>query len=314
MRAITMKEFGGPEVLQLTEVPDPQQRPAHHLIDVHRAGVNYADMHVRNNDYISPVELPYIPGNEVVGTAADGRRFVGLTRGGGYAEKALVHHRTAWAVPDDITDEQAITLALQGQSAWHLLFTSAELKSGQTVVIPAAAGGVGSLAVQLAKQAGAKVIALASTEEKRRLARDLGADAAVDSGSANLTEEITEGAGGPVHVALEMTGGPVLPAILGALAPHGRLVVYGYASGQMSDLPSRFLIEKSITVSGFGLPNLYSDRDALPTSIEALFGAVREGWLKPVTGGVYALGDASAAHSAMAARTHVGKLSLDATR
>lgn len=309
-----MKAFGGPEVLLLTEVPDLQQRGAYHLLNVSRAGVNYADVHVRNNTYLTPVTLPYVPGNEVVGATADGRRFVGLTPGGGYAEQAHVHRRVAWPVPDDISDDQAVCLALQGQSAWHLLFTVAQVTAGQSVVIPAAAGGVGSLAVQLAKHAGAKVIALASTEEKRQLARDLGADAVVDSTADDLTGEIIEAAGGPVEVALEMTGGHVLRDILAALAPRGRLAVYGFASGQAADVPARLLMEKSITVAGFWLPHLYSDRNALPASMEKLFDSVRTGTLRPVIGGIFPLGEASAAHATLTTRSHMGKLSLDTTQ
>ncbi|MFG2737924.1 zinc-binding alcohol dehydrogenase family protein [Streptomyces harbinensis] len=310
MRAIVMKEFGGPEVLRLEEVPDLQPRAGHHLLRVSRSGVNYADVHVRGNTYLAPVELPYVPGNEVVGSTADGRRFVGLTRGGGYAEQAHLHRRVAWSVPDDITDDQAVCLALQGQSAWHILFTAAQVTAGDRVVIPAAGGGLGSLAVQLAKAAGATVIALASTEEKRLLAANLGADATIDSTSQNLAAEILDAAGGPVTVALEMTGGPELAAVLNALAPRGRLAVYGFASGRQADLPLRPLMEKSITVSGFWLPNLYGDRNALPASMEKLFTAVRTGSLRTITGGVFPLAEAATAHSTLAARTHTGKLSL----
>ncbi len=310
MRAIVMREFGGPEVLRMAEMPDPTPRAAHHLLTVSRAGVNYADVHVRNDNYLAPVELPFIPGNEVVGTTADGRRFVGLTRGGGYAERALVHRRLAWEVPDDITDEQACALGLQGLSAWHLLFTAAELAAGETVVVPAAGGGLGSLAVQLAKQAGAKVIALAGTEEKRQLASKLGADAVVDSTTASLTADILDAAGGPVHVVLDMAGGPTTRALLAAVAPRGRAVLYGYASGRTSDIPAGLLMEKSVTVSGFWLPNLYADRDALPAAMTALFAAARAGTLTPVIGAVYPLAEAPAAHAALATRTHSGKLAL----
>ncbi|MEV1008376.1 zinc-binding dehydrogenase [Streptomyces sp. NPDC049881] len=314
MRAIVMKEFGGPEVLQLTEVPDLERRAGHHILNIHRSGVNYADVHVRGNTYLAPVELPYTPGNEVLGTTPDGRRFVGLTPGGGYAEQAHLHRRVAWEVPDDITDDQAVCLALQGQSAWHILFTAAAVQPGECVVIPAAGGGLGSLAVQLAKNGGAKVIALASTPEKRRLAADLGADATVDSTAEDLTGEILEAADGPVQVGLEMTGGPQLPAVLAAVAPRGRLAVYGFASGEQKDLPLHLLMEKSITVSGFWLPNLYADRTALPASMEKLFSAVRAGRLRTITGGVFPLAEAATAHSTLAARTHTGKLSLDPTK
>ncbi|MDB4898039.1 MAG: alcohol dehydrogenase [Firmicutes bacterium] len=314
MRAIVMQEFGGPEVLQLNDVPEPEPRAAHIRVNVTRAGVNYADVHARQDTYLAPVALPYIPGNEVVGTADDGRRVAALTQGGGYAEKTFVHRRVAWDIPDDVTDEQAVALALQGNSAWHLLFTTAQVTSGETVVIPAAGGGVGSIAVQLAKSEGAKVVALASTEEKRRLAQDLGADAVVDSSTTDgLTERIREAAGGRVHAALEMTGGETFHQILAALDPRGRMAVYGFASGDLAQVPVHALLAKSITVSGLWLPHLYADRTALPTSMEALFAAVSSGKLRPVSGGTYPLGEASRAHRDLASRTHMGKLCLDTT-
>ncbi|MCZ4125414.1 quinone oxidoreductase family protein [Streptomyces sp. H39-S7] len=311
MRAVVMRRFGGPEVLEIAEVPEPRPRRGHLLVDVTRAGVNYADIHVRGDTYLAPVALPYIPGNEIVGTAEDGRRVAALTHGGGYAEKALAHSRVSWHIPDDVTDDQAAALALQGNSAWHLLFTAARLRAWERVVIPAAAGGLGSLAVQLAKRAGARVIALAGSEDKRRTALSLGADAVVDSSTADgLTERILEAAGGPVQVALEMTGGATFHATLGAVGPRGRLVVYGYASGDHATAPTSVLMEKSITVTGFWLPNLYADRDALPTSMKALFGAVGSGELRPLIGAVRPLAEAPLAHASLAGRTNVGKILL----
>ncbi|WP_416974637.1 quinone oxidoreductase family protein [Streptomyces sp. 4F14] len=311
MRAIRMERFGGPEVLELAEVPDLEPLRGHHLLRVSRAGVNYADVHVRGDSYLAPVTLPYTPGNEVVGRTADGKRFVGLTQGGGYAEQALVHRLTSWEVPEEVSDEQALALCLQGNSAYHLLHTVVGLRAGEKVVIPAAAGGLGSIAVQLAKELGATVIALASTEDKRRLAEKLGADIVVDSTSDNLTEDITKAAGGQVQAALEMTGGATFHSVLDAVANRGRLAVYGYASGETAEVPTKVLMERSITVAGFWLPSLFSDRQALRTSMNALFGAVHEGSLHPVLGQVYPLNEASAAHANLAARTHTGKLSLD---
>ncbi|MGW1891292.1 quinone oxidoreductase family protein [Streptomyces sp. NPDC002004] len=311
-----MREFGGPEVLQLEEVPDPEPARGHMLLDVKLAGVNYADVHVRGNTYLAPVDLPYIPGNEVVGTTEDGTRVVALTQGGGYAQKAAVHRRLHWEIPDGISDEQAVPLALQGNSAYHLLFTVAQITKGQTVVIPAAAGGVGSLAVQLAHQAGATVIALASTDEKRRLALELGATAAVDSSDEEgLAERIRDAAGGPVHAALEMTGGRTLHQTLDALGPRGRLAVYGFAGGQLADVPVHTLLQKSITVAGFWLPRLYADRTLpLAASMRQLFDAVGNGMLKIVSGGTYPLADAAKAHDALNNRTGMGKFSLDTSK
>ncbi|MFH8682645.1 zinc-binding alcohol dehydrogenase family protein [Streptomyces lydicus] len=314
MRAIVMREFGGPDVLRLEDVPEPGPRGGHTLVDVTLAGVNYADVHVRGDSYLAPVELPYVPGNEVVGTVDGGRRVVGLCRGGGYAERTLLHRRVTWDVPDAVSDEQAVALALQGNSAWHLLFTSLRITEGETVVVPAAAGGVGSLAVQLAARAGARVIGLAGSAQKRKLAQELGAHAVVDSTAEDLTERILDAAGGPVEAALEMTGGATFARILAAVAPRGRLAVYGFAGGDLASVPTRDLMEKSLTVSGFWLPQLYPDRTALPTSMKALFDAVQDGSLTPLTGAVHALGDAARAHHELAARTGTGKLALDVAR
>ncbi|MGG2465399.1 quinone oxidoreductase family protein [Streptomyces sp. RGM 3693] len=313
MRAIVMREFGGPDVLRLEDAPEPAPRAGHALAEVTLAGVNYADVHVRGDSYLAPVELPYIPGNEVVGTI-EGRRVVGLTRGGGYAERTLLHRRVTWDVPDAVSDEQAVALALQGNSAWHLLFTALRLTKGETVVVPAAAGGVGTLAVQLAARAGAKIIGLAGTAAKRQLALDLGAHAVVDSTAEDLTERILDAAGGPVEAALEMTGGATFARTLAAVAPRGRLAVYGFAGGELANVSTRELMERSLTVSGFWLPQLYGDRTALPTSMRALFDAVADGSLTTLTGTTYALGEAAQAHHDLAARTPTGKLALDVTR
>jgi NADPH2:quinone reductase len=315
MRAITMSAFGGPDVLQLSEVDDPTPTGAEVLVNVTRAGVNYADTHVRDNSYLAEVPLPYIPGNEVVGVTEDGRRVVGLTRGGGYAEKAVVRRRQLWEIPDGVSDDQAVPIALQGNSAYHLLFTVAQIEKGETVVIPAAAGGVGSIAVQLAREAGAKVIALASTEAKRQLALDLGATAAIDSSTTEgLAERIKEVARGGAKVALEMTGGDTFNETLASLAPRGRLAAYGYASGELATVPVHTLLENSLTVSGFWLPHLYTDRSVdLSYSTTALFNMVSNGTLRLVHGGTFPLAEAAAAHRSLASRESTGKVCLDTT-
>ncbi len=314
MRAVIMRRFGGPEVLSLEEVPDPEPRRTEVLLNVTRSGINYADIHVRENTYLSPVELPYIPGNEVVGTTPEGKRVVALTQGGGYAEKVAVRRTLHWEIPDSVSDQQAVPLALQGNTAWHLLFTVARVAEGEKVVISAAGGGVGSLAVQLATQVGAKVIALASTEEKRQLALNLGASAVVDStAEEDLTDRIREAAGGPVHAALEMTGGSTLHQIVAALAPRGRLAVYGFASGELTNVPVHTVLQNSITVAGFWLPHLYAAERGtlLARSTKGLFAAVSTGSLKVIDGGTYPLGDAEEAHRTLGSRSATGKVSLD---
>src|SRR5580700_9982418 len=167
MRAIQIESFGGPEVLRQADVPDPIPVAGKVMIDVTAAGINYADIHRVADDYLADQELPFIPGQEVVGRLQDGSRVVSLVRGGGYAERALGALELTFAVAEGIDDLPALALMLQGTTAWHLLRTSAHMQPGESVVVFAAAGGVGSLAVQLARLWGAgRVIAVASSEQK----------------------------------------------------------------------------------------------------------------------------------------------------
>src|SRR3954447_6308262 len=208
MRAIQITEFGGPEVLEPREVDEPQAPEGGVVLDVSAAGVNWADTHQAENSYLAPAELPLVPGGEVVGTTPDGRRVVALVAGGGYAEKALAFPAAMWEVPDGVSDAQALGLGLQGTTAWHLLRTSAQLRAGESVVVHAAAGGVGTLAVQLAKRFGAgRVIATASSPEKRELALELGADVAVDVSTATSADDVRD-------VLVEANGGKGVDVVL----------------------------------------------------------------------------------------------------
>ena len=249
MRAIQITEFGGPEVLTLTDLPEPVAGEGSTLVDVTSAGINFADTHQAEDSYLAPQTLPLVPGAEVVGTRrSDGRRVVALLAGGGgYAEVAAAPDAVTFELPDEVSDSAALALVLQGTTAWHLLRTSAHLAAGETVVVHSAAGGVGSIAVQLAHQWGAgRVIATASSEDKRHLALDLGADVAVDTsacqdaaGVAALLRDANDGRG--VDVVLEMTGGHVLDGSLErprAVRP-GRRVRDGVPYGAEGGAPRR---------------------------------------------------------------------------
>lgn len=314
MRAIQITEFGGPEVLTLVDLEEPVPGQDQVLIDVTAAGINYADTHQAENSYLVPQELPLVPGAEVVGTTQDGARVVALVSGGGYAQKAVAHRALAFGVPEGVSDGQALSLVLQGATAWHALRTSARLDEGESVVVHAAAGGVGSVAVQLARSFGAgRVIASASSEEKRELARSLGADAAVDSTSQTLKEDLEEANDGrKVDVVLEMAGGSVFDASLAALAPFGRLVTYGMASRQApSPLHAGELMGRSRGVIGLWLAHCFSRPQMLADAMEDMFSRVLSGDLRPVVGGTYPLSEVAAAHRDIRARRTTGKLVLD---
>ena len=315
MKAIQIEEFGGPEQLKLVEVPDPEASDGVVVVDVARCGMNWADTHAIRNDYLAEQELPLVPGAEIAGTAADGRRVAALMNNGGYAQKAAVPEALLVPIPDEVSDEQAAGLLLQGMTAHALLHYCAHVEKGETVVVEAAGGGTGTLAVQLAKRAGAKVIGLASNEEKRALAERLGADATADSRAKDLKEAILEANGGEkVDVVLHMSG-TGFEAELQALGMLGRMVCFGNAARHPNELQTNYLLQTSKSVIGFWLVALIARRqDLVASMIGDLLGAVAGGELEVVIGGTYPLSEAARAHEDMQERSTTGKLLLDPSK
>jgi NADPH2:quinone reductase len=314
VRAIQITEFGGPETLVVRDLPDPVPQDSEVVMDVLAAGINYADTHQTENSYLAKQTLPLIPGGEVVVRDDSGRRLLGLLGAGGYAEKIAADPRLLFPVPDAVSDAQALTTLVQGATAWHLLRTSTHLQAGETVVVHAGAGGVGTLAIQLAKRWGAgRVIATASSEQKRRLTLDLGADVAVDSRAEDMTAALRDANGGRgVDVVLEMTGGPVFDQSLAALAPLGRLAVFGMA-GRTPPTPvgAERLMARSTAVIGFWLVHVVQRPYLLAEAVTELIGLIADGSLRPVVGETYPLERAADAHRALLDRSSVGKLVLD---
>ncbi len=315
--------FGGPEVLRLTDIDEPSPQAGELLIDVHSAGVNYADTHQTEDSYLAPQHLPLIPGSEVVGRVRDGElagtRVLALLSGnGGYAEQAVAQPSLCYPLDDGLSDAEALALLVQGTTAWHLLRTSTHLAPGETVVIHSAAGGVGNIAVQLARAWGAgRIIGTASGEEKCELVRSLGADVAIDISATTDAKQVThalrEANGGrPVDVVLEMIGGHVFDGSLSALRPLGRLAVFGMASREAAaPISAAKLMGTSRSVSGFWLVHALGLPGGLGAPLEELTSMIRAGRLKPITGGSYALADAAKAHDALRSRQTTGKLILD---
>jgi NADPH2:quinone reductase len=312
MKAIQIEEFGGPEQLKLVEVPDPEPSDGMVVVDVVRSGMNWADTHAIRNDYLAEQELPLVPGAEIAGTTADGKRVAALMSNGGYAQKALVPEAFLVPLPDEVSDEQAAGLLLQGMTAHALLHHCAHVEKGETVVVEAAAGGTGSLAVQLAKRAGAKVIGLASSDEKRAVAERLGADATADSRADDLKEAILEANGGEkVDVVLHMSG-TGFEAELHALNMLGRIVCFGNAARHPNELQTNYLLQTSKSVMGFWLVALVAQRqDLIASMIADLLGAVAAGDLEVTIGATYPLSEAARAHEDIQERGTIGKLLLD---
>ena len=311
MKAIQITEFGGPEVMQLVELPDPTPADGEILLDVTAVGINYADTHQTENSYLSAQTLPLVPGIEVVGTH-DGKRYLASVSSGGYAEKAVAHKAVCFPIPDGVTDEQALCMLVQGTTAWHLLKTMGHVKPGESVVLHAAAGGVGTVAIQLAKLWGAKVIAVTSSSEKSALATSLGADAVVDANAADLAKAIREANGGNrVDIVLEMVGGTTFDQSMLALADFGRMLTFGMASRTApTPVHPGSLMHGSKTISGFWLANCFGKKELMNDVIDELFGLIVAGKLKPVIGATYPLDQATEAHTLMLSRGTTGKVVL----
>ena len=315
MKAIQIDEFGGPEVLEYRDVPEPEAGEGEVVVEIARAGINFADTHATRNDYLAEQALPLTPGAEISGRTPDGRRVAAILPSGGYAEKVAVHEAMLIPVPDEVDDDRAAALLLQGLTAMALVRRCARIEPGETIAIEAAAGGTGSLSVQIAKAAGAKVIGLASSEEKRAMVERLGADATVDSRSEDLKEAIREANGGErVDAVLHMSGGEAFGAELGALAPLGRMVVFGNASREQRDVSTAALLRGSKAVIGFWLVHLLMRRDLVAPMIGELLEQLAAGELEVSVGEVYPLSEAARAHEDLIARRTTGKLLLDPAR
>jgi NADPH2:quinone reductase len=314
MRAIQMTEFGGPEVLALTELPVPEPASDEVLIQVSRAGVNFADTHTRTNSYVRRATLPLVPGGEVAGTRVDtGERVVALTGTGGYAQYATAPAAHTFSIPDGVDDGTALALILQGTTAWHLYRTAGRVAEGESVVVHSAAGGVGSLAVQLGHTLGAgRVIGTASSERRRELAVSLGADVAVDPRPEGLSERLLQANGGaPVDVVFDMAGGETFDASFQALAHFGRIVVCGISGEQPNRVSTGSLLRHSRAVVGFYLFHCLERPAVFARALEDLFAHVARGELRAVVEETYALSEAAQAHIDLRARRTTGKLLLD---
>ncbi len=278
MQAIRIEEFGGPDVLEYVEIEDPTPAEGEVVIEVARCGVNFADTHSTRDDYLAKQALPLIPGVEVSGRTPDGRRVVAMLGSGGYAQKVAVPESVLIPIPDAVDDETAAAALLQGLTALALVRRCARIEPGETIVIEAAAGGTGTLAVQIAKRAGARVIGLASSEEKRALVAELGADACVDSRSEDLGAAIRAANDGKrVDAVLHMSGGSAFDAELGVLAPLGRMVVFGIASREQRDVSTAALLRGSKSIVGFWLMHLMARPDLLIPMIGELLECPRRG-------------------------------------
>lgn len=324
MKAIVVEEFGEPEVLQYTDAERSAPDEGEVLVEVRSAGVNYADTMRRRNQYLVPQELPFTPGSEVAGVVSEvgegvgevspGDRVVSLIGTGGYAEYAIAPAQSLIPLPDGLDFDEAAAVPLQGLSAYHILKTSGALKEGESVLVHAAAGGVGTLAVQMAKLMGAgTVIATASSQEKLDLAQSLGADVLINYTENDWPEKVREATDGKgADVILEMVGGDeFLRKNLECLAVFGRMVVYGAASGERGTIVPAELMNNCHSVVGFWLIQVASRPDLFVPSLQEMLAWISSGDLQLTIGGRYPLENATEAHDDLEGRKTTGKLILN---
>ena len=305
MKAVVLEQTGEPERLAVRDVPDPVASEGSTLVHVRAAGINFLDILVRQGRYPQPPELPWTPGSEVAGETDDGRRVIGVVRrlGGGYAERAVVEDDWVFELPADASFEDGAAFLMAFLTAWLPLTRQADIRSGSRVLVTAAAGGVGTAAVQVARLLGADVVAAAGSPEKLELARSLGASAAV------TYEEI---AGiEPVDVAFDPVGGGVLAEAVGRLNPLGVAIAIGFAGGAWTPLDPAQLVGRNVGVQGFYLGRLMKLRPDLVRQAAAdLLRLWSLGHLHPVVGATFPLAEAAAAHRLVEERRSTGKVVL----
>jgi NADPH2:quinone reductase len=321
MKAIRINETGGPEVMHLEEIATPVPQDDEVLIRVVAAGINYADLAQRQGAYLTSTRTPMTPGFEVAGTVAGhgpgvtmpplGTRVAAFVTGG-YAEYALAHTGTIIPIPDTLDFTRAAAFLVQGITAYQLLRESAHIQPGESVLVQAAAGGVGTLAVQLAKLMGAgTVIGTASSEAKLDIARSLGADVVINYSKPDWSEEVksaTHGSG--ADIILEMSGGEIATQSLQALGPFGRMVIYGAASGEITQFTGIQLMYKNQSIIGYWLTSWLQRADRVAMAALELMQYLNGGKLQIIVGNTFPLADAAEAHRAIAERKTTGKVVL----
>jgi NADPH2:quinone reductase len=320
VKAVVIEKFGGPEAMKLVDVPVPEPGPAEVRVKVEAVGLNYSDIMIRQGMYIDKMPLPYGLGREFAGTVdkagegvknlQPGQRVAGTTFGGALAEYVTAPASNLSPVPPGMTAEQGASILIQGITAVHCLDDCAQLKSGETVLIHAAAGGVGTLAVQIALARGARVIGTASNAEKCTLIDKLGAKA-VDYTKGDWVAEVKAATNGKgADVILESVGGSVFTrSFHEALAIFGRMVVYGVASGEIESISNREILQSNKTIVGYYLGSYFPKyQDRAGAAAMKLVQLIGQGKVQPVIGKTFSLDQSVEAFNHMQQRKSVGKV------
>ena len=328
MRQVWIARKGGPEVLELREAPDPQPGPDQVRIRVRAAGVNFAELMARRGLYPDAPKLPFVPGYEVAGEIDAGpphrigQRVLALTRFGGYSEVVVVPARFAIEIPPRMSFAEAAAIPVNWLTAWHMLVELCNVKRGQIVVVHAAAGGVGTAALQICRRAGAEVIGTASASKHARL-HELGLTHAIDYRTQDFEAEVKRITGGRgVHVVLDAVGGASIKKGWRCLAPTGKLVVFGASSvmqgpvGMLASVlqmtpfwPLKVMRENKALI-GVNVGRLWGQEDLLTSELRAILQGIAEGAFRPIVDAEVPLAEARRAHERLEQRENFGKVVL----
>jgi len=323
-KQIVLTQYGSPEVLQWVDAKVPAPKAGEVVIKTEAIGVNYSDTLRRRNKYFQPTPLPYVLGSEAVGEIVDvgegvnnpyttGTRVLAiLPAGGGYSEYVTAIAQYCVPLPPNISSGEATGIFVQGSTAQLMLSQVAKDVKGKSVLITAAAGGVGSLLVQLAKLNGAKVFAASSSNEKLETAKANGADVLINYAQAGWSEQLRKANNGNgVGLAFETVGGEVYNETVKSLAAGGHLIIYGCASGVQGNIHPEYFVDENLTQSGFNLAHFITTKMPLwQEALGAVIGMVAQGQLKISTAKTFALKDAAEAHRQLEARQTTGKIVL----
>jgi len=304
VKAVVLEATGGPETLVVRELPDPVPGEGQALVDVRAAGINFADVLIRTANYPQMPELPTVLGSEIAGDL-DGQRVLGFTHGlgGGYASKAVVERRWLLPLPAQATYAEGAAFPLAFLTAWIPLTELVRIGFGSRVLVTAAAGAVGTAAVQLVKALNGRPIAAVGSEEKLELTRSLGADEGVTYEGLGELE--------PVDVVFDLVGGDVFKASLGLVKPLGSAVAAGYAGGLWEDVSPAWLVGRNIGVQGFYLGRLTQRRpDLVEQAAKDVLRLWEGGVVRPIVGHELPLEDAGEAHRLIEERQTTGKVVL----
>ena len=321
MKAVRFHEIGGPEVLRFEDVADPVAGPGQILIRTEAAGLNFSDIAKRTGRYLEPTPLPFTPGSEAAGLVLAvgegvsrlkvGDHVAGIfpDRSGGYAELAVMPEHQVVVIPEGLSAIDAVAVPNQGATAMSLLTLMAKILPGESLLVSAAAGGVGGWIITLARALGAgTIVALASTAAKRDETLRLGADVALDPADSAWPQAARAAAAGGCDVFLDSVGGAVFRGGMTALAPFGRAVVYGVASGERVDVMPVTLMRPCQMVGGFHLDTVMARPIQMRAILDDLFARVANGQIAPRIARVFPLDDPAGAQTYLASREAMGKI------